>query len=693
MPLGESPPPPPRACFGRDVLIGEIIGLAENLEPIALISAGGVGKTSIALTVLHHDRIKERFGDNRRFIRCDQFPASRTHFLSRLSEAIGAGIKNPEDLTLLRPYLSSRKMILFLDNAESILDPQGTDARDIYNIVDELTRFNNICLGITSRIFTVPPHCKRPTISTLSTESALDIFYAIYNNGGRSNVVNDLVKRLDFHPLSITLLATTASHNTWSYDRLAKEWDTHHAQVLRTDFNESLAATIELSLASPTFCTLGPDARELLGIVAFFPQGIDENNLDWLFPTIPDRRNIFDKFCVLSLTSRTNTFVTMLAPIRDYLFPRDPRSSSLLCAVKDHYFTRLSVFVNAGRSGFEEARWIKLEDINVEHLLDVFTSLGTNADDVWDACVDFMRHLYWHKRRQTILGPKIEGLPDCHPSKSRGLFQLSRLFESVGNYAEQKRVLSHVIKLGRDKGEVGQVGEALLSLSGANCQLDLHEEGIQQAKEALEIFEQLGDTVAQASCLNRLASLRYGDGQLDAAEEAASHAIDLSPERGQEFRVCQSNVVLGNIYRSKSETQTAIHHYEAALGIASAFNWRDQLFTIHCAISRLFAERDKFNDAQVHIERAKSYAAEDTYFLGGVTEIQAETWYRQGRLEDAAAEALRAREIYEKLGAAKGVEDCKRLLQAIELVESQPTSSEPDPNSEPFENDLACYAY
>jgi tetratricopeptide (TPR) repeat protein len=672
-PPGESPPPPPTACFGRDELIERIVGLAENLTPIALIGAGGIGKTSVALAVLHENRIKQRFGENRRFIRCDQFPASRASFLSRLSEAAGAGVKKPEDLTSLRPFLSSKEMFIVLDNAESVLDPQGTSAREIYAVVEELSQFETICLCITSRISTIPPARETLDIPTLSMESARDAFYCIYKNGERSDLVDRILEQLEFHPLSITLLATVAHHNKWDHDRLAREWGTRRTEILQTDHNESLGATIELSLASPMFRELGPDARDLLGVVAFFPQGIDGSNLDWLFPTISDRKDIFGKFSTLSLTYRRDSFITMLEPLRDYLRPKDPTSSPLLHAIKECYISRLSVNAAPGEPGFEEVRWITLEDVNVEYLLDVFTSTDSNSE-IWDACTYFMRHLYWLKQRLVVLGPKIEGLPNDHPSKPKCLYELSRSFNSVGNLLEHKRVLADTSKLWRERGDDLQVAVTLRFLAAANQRLLLYKEGVPQAEESLEIYERLGDVSGQVRALQQMALLLYFDNQLDAAEEAASRSINLLPDGSKHFLVCQAYCILGGVCYSRGGAEAAANHFNAAVELASSSDWRSEQFSVLYSLAELFIEQGNFDGAHacVGCSRPHTNAA---YYRGRAMELEARIWYNKGRLEEAKSEALSAVDVYGKLGATKELEKCRAILRLIEERLKRPVTS------------------
>ena len=557
-------------------------------------------------------------------------------------------------------------MVIILDNAESILDPQGPNAVEIYAVVEELSQFDHVCLCITSRISTIPPDCETLDVPTLPAEAARDAFYRIYKNGERSGLVNNILGQLDFHPLSITLLATVAHHNKWDVSRLGVEWDRRRIDVLHTQHNRSLTATIELSLASPMFQELGPDARGLLSVIAFFPQGIAEKNLEWLFPTISNRTKMFDNFCILSLTYRSNGFVTMLAPLRDYLYPKDIKTSPLLCTAKECYFNRLSVGVNPGASGFEETRWIILEDVNVEHLLNVFTSTDTNSGDVWDVCAHFMGHLYWHKPRLVVLGPKIEELPDDHFSKPECLFELSRLFESVGRYAEEKKLLVHTLELWRERKNDFRVAETLRFLCDTNRLLGLHKEGFQQAKESLEIYKELNNVLEQARSLQQLASLLYEDKQLDAAETTTLRAIGLLSDKGDQFTVCGCYRLLGQICRSKGETEEAIIHFETALGIASPFNWYNRLFWIHYSLAELFLDEKRFDDAHTHIGRAKSYAIDLSRSSGCAMRMQAKIWYYEHKFEEAKSEALCAADVFEKLGATQSLEICRELLQNIE---------------------------
>lgn len=146
-------------------------------------------------------------------------------------------------------------------------------------------------------------------------------------------------------------------------------------------------------------------------------------------------------------------------------------------------------------------------------------------------------------------GAKGGRTPDDHPSKARCLSELSVLYRSVGNYVKHEQLLTHALKLEKGRGNDDQIAHTLRRLADANSVPGLFEEGIRQAKEALKIYERLGDPEGQASCLNCLVWLSCADGQHGGAEEAASRVINphLPLGRNRGFWVRDSHYALGHI--------------------------------------------------------------------------------------------------------------------------------------------------
>lgn len=251
------------------------------------------------------------------------------------------------------------------------------------------------------------------------------------------------------------------------------------------------------------------------------------------------------------------------------------------------------------------------------------------------------------------------------------------MFDLFGNHVEQKRLLTYALQLWRVREDSDYwIARTLDLLAWSNRMLALYKEGIEQAREALGIFERLENMEGQVECLIDLAQLLLGDRQLNGAEEAIRRSVNLT-EEVPEFLLCQSSRILGDILRAKGEREKAIHQYNKAIEIGTRFNWHHQLFWTHYSLGRLFCSEDKFGEAHAHIERAKQVAVNDEYYLGCAMEADAWTWYQQGRPEDAVSEALGAVEIYRKLGAAKDLEECTAFLQDVERLMNRRKTGSP----------------
>jgi len=74
---------------------------------------------------------------------------------------------------------------------------------------------------------------------------------------------------------------------------------------------------------------------------------------------------------------------------------------------------------------------------------------------------------------------------------------------------------------------------------------------MQEAKEALEVYQQFDHSVEQVWCGIQLAQLLHLDNQPNAAEEAILQSIDPLLDKGKQFSVSKCYHVLGNIYSQR----------------------------------------------------------------------------------------------------------------------------------------------
>ena len=95
-------------------------------------------------------------------------------------------------------------------------------------------------------------------------------------------------------------------------------------------------------------------------------------------------------------------------------------------------------------------------------------------------------------------------------------------------------------------------------------------------------------------------------------------------------------------HKFKGETKKAIRHFKVAPEVAPSFNVAVQQFWIHFSAVGLLSNERRFVDAQTHVERAKSYADNNTYPSAYAMDQRVQLWATQHRFEEAKSEALRA---------------------------------------------------
>ena len=213
--------------------MAQLLDHVDQLMSVVLSGAVGVGKTTVALTLLHHDCVQAKFGHSRHFMRCDDLVNSLGPFLERLSDS--TGLSPTRSMEELRPHLMHLPpLMLVLDGVECILDPLAKDSKEICTAIEEISQYEGVCLLATSRMEVNIRGFRVIEVANLPEDGAQDIFYSLCHLT-RSPTIDNLLASHDFHPLSVDLLSRAAFENGWDESKLVQEWKDNKTNIMKAD--------------------------------------------------------------------------------------------------------------------------------------------------------------------------------------------------------------------------------------------------------------------------------------------------------------------------------------------------------------------------------------------------------------------------------------------------------------------------
>ncbi|KAJ6536758.1 hypothetical protein DFH09DRAFT_1401371 [Mycena vulgaris] len=340
-------PSEPKIFHGRESELSGIVKLFMQETPrIAILGAGGIGKTSLARAVLHHPTITGKYAQHRFFVPCDS-----TSSKDELAILIGAhlGLKPKKDLAkvILHHFATNPACLLVLDNLETLWEPTEI-RRDIEEFLSLLTDVVHLALIITMRGTERPASVRwtrpfLPALKPLKQDAARQTFIDIADDCHNGDDIDKVLLLTDNMPLAIDLIAHLVESE--GCPNVLARWEEEKTSVISDghDKRSNLDLSISMSLSSPRITSV-PHCQDLLSLLSMLPDGLSD--IELVQSKLPIKDILTCKAALLSTSlaySDDHRRLKTLVPIREYMARYYPPMEFLVQALFNYFHQLLEL--------------------------------------------------------------------------------------------------------------------------------------------------------------------------------------------------------------------------------------------------------------------------------------------------------------------------------------------------------------
>ncbi|THU79042.1 TPR-like protein [Dendrothele bispora CBS 962.96] len=729
--IASATPAVPIVFKGREELVeqGVAILCQQSLKFLAILGAGGMGKTSLALHIMDSDLVQKKFGERCYFIPCELFENAESLVQGLIHVMELTMQENQSKQKVLFNHLQSAHgdLLIVFDNFETPWN-HGNSRIAVKHLLEKIVKYGKVSLIVTMRGPDGPGDISwerlgdQSGIPTLLPVPAKEAFKAFAGNKLQSSddsesQIDSLLYQLEYVPLAIRL---SAQHiKRVPLKTLIRMWEKDKTSILaeQTEPGRLTSVSFSIDLSIQIFRIEGR-TLELLSAISFLPDGIPfwVEHLDQMFPGEGLSVNV-STLLESSLVYDQNEGLKILAPVREHVHSKYPIEQVDVDHLEMFYAQFLQ---NLSDIDMEAQPALQIHINNIEKIfktqiinchsktscISAMNTLG-RFSAISSVFISLITLLLQNDQNITKTDEIDLKIKRGHALRWEGRFQDAKDQVMAAQYEKAINMNLQAQKYFKQSKNQWAQADSMGQLGNIYFKQARHKEASDMYSEAQQLCQQIGNELGAAECLQRLGDIYRMQGRNDGAIQMISDALKQFQTFGNQIRVAECLLSLGELYRKQKKydvatemimkAQKQFEEIGAKQGVANCLNslglnYMDQT-QYDEAVDMLSNAQMQYHNIGRIVDVAWCFdILQDIYYPQAQYEkainmsLQAQKYFKQSKNQWAQANSMiwlgniyfmqarykqasemisEAQQLFQKIGNELGVAECLKSLGGI----------------------------